>query len=247
MTNSPHRRLARMVEHNEAIQFLNNADKLLHAVRACEAKRASAKTTAEMSAETRAEKTQTRVKIDKTLDELKESIENMRKVLANELRDEGAKATKKNQAITAASINKQVITDAFNSTNAEYELACELAYTATGDFEYELRTRQCVARARGLLKEPKIPRYIRTRTLLLLVKMVPDYDKALDFHRKADRLLRIARERQVKGANADDDDAWDEVEESVERLRGLLAEEVAAARADDTESDDSAYHTDSDD
>jgi hypothetical protein len=236
-----------MVEHNEAIQFLNNADKLLHAVRACEAKRASAKTTAEMSAETRAEKTQTRVKIDKTLDELKESIENMRKVLANELRDEGAKATKKNQAITAASINKQVITDAFNSTNAEYELACELAYTATGDFEYELRTRQCVARARGLLKEPKIPRYIRTRTLLLLVKMVPDYDKALDFHRRADRLLRIARERQVKGANADDDDAWDEVEESVERLRGLLAEEVAAARADDTESDDSAYHTDSDD
>jgi hypothetical protein len=236
-----------MVEHNEAIQFLNNADKLLHAVRACEAKRASAKTTAEMSAETRAEKTQTRVKIDKTLDELKESIENMRKVLANELRDEGAKATKKNQAITAASINKQVITDAFNSTNAEYELACELAYTATGDFEYELRTRQCVARARGLLKEPKIPRYIRTRTLLLLVKMVPDYDKALDFHRRADRLLRIARERQVKGANADDDDAWDEVEESVERLRGLLAEEVAAARADDTESDDSAYHSDSDD
>jgi hypothetical protein len=236
-----------MVEHNEAIQFLNNADKLLHAVRACEAKRASAKTTAEMSAETRAEKTQTRVKIDKTLDELKESIENMRKVLANELRDEGAKATKKNQAITAASINKQVITDAFNSTNAEYELACELAYTATGDFEYELRTRQCVARARGLLKEPKIPRYIRTRTLLLLVKMVPDYDKALDFHRRADRLLRIARERQVKGANADDDDAWGEVEESVERLRGLLAEEVAAARADDTESDDSAYHTDSDD
>jgi hypothetical protein len=236
-----------MVEHNEAIQFLNNADKLLHAVRACEAKRASAKTTAEMSAETRAEKTQTRAKIDKTLDELKESIENMRKVLANELRDEGAKATKKNQAITAASINKQVITDAFNSTNAEYELACELAYTATGDFEYELRTRQCVARARGLLKEPKIPRYIRTRTLLLLVKMVPDYDKALDFHRRADRLLRIARERQVKGANADDDDAWDEVEESVERLRGLLAEEVAAARADDTESDDSAYHTDSDD
>jgi hypothetical protein len=97
------------------------------------------------------------------------------------------------------------------------------------------------------LKEPKIPRYIRTRTLLLLVKMVPDYDKALDFHRRADRLLRIARERQVKGANADDDDAWDEVEESVERLRGLLAEEVAAARADDTESDDSAYHTDSDD
>jgi hypothetical protein len=236
-----------MVEHNEAIQFLNNADKLLHAVRACEAKRASAKTTAEMSAETRAEKTQTRAKIDKTLDELKESIENMRKVLANELRDEGAKATKKNQAITAASINKQVITDAFNSTNAEYELACELAYTATGDFEYELRTRQCVARARGLLKEPKIPRYIRTRTLLLLVKMVPDYDKALDFHRRADRLLRIARERQVKGANADDDDAWGEVEESVERLRGLLAEEVAAARADDTESDDSAYHTDSDD
>jgi hypothetical protein len=236
-----------MVEHNEAIQFLNNADKLLHAVRACEAKRASAKTTAEMSAETRAEKTQTRAKIDKTLDELKESIENMRKVLANELRDEGAKATKKNQAITAASINKQVITDAFNSTNAEYELACELAYTATGDFEYELRTRQCVARARGLLKEPKIPRYIRTRTLLLLVKMVPDYDKALDFHRRADRLLRIARERQVKGANADDDDAWDEVEESVERLRGLLAEEVAAARADDTESDDSAYHSDSDD
>jgi hypothetical protein len=247
MTNSPHRRLARMVEHSEAVQFFNSADKLLHAVRTCEAKRASAETNAEVSAETRAEKTQTRAKIDKTLDELKESIENMRKVLANELRDEGAKATKKNQAITAASINKQVITDAFNSTNAEYELACELAYTATGDFEYELRTRQCVARARGLLKEPKIPRYIRTRTLLLLVKMVPDYDKALDFHRRADRLLRIARERQVKGANADDDDAWDEVEESVERLRGLLAEEVAAARADDTESDDSAYHTDSDD
>lgn len=74
-----------------------------------------------------------------------------------------------------------------------------------------------------------------------MAKMVPDFSEALEFHRRADHLLHVARERQVKGKSADADDALDEVEESVEKLRIQLREE---AGEEDAESNDSAYHSD---
>jgi hypothetical protein len=156
----------------------------------------------------RVETTRMRAEIDEALHELRESVDELQDMLAEEQR-----------ATLAKKVRVQTITDAFNGIKKAYKAACN----ADGDFETGLRTRQCIARGRALLAERKITPRIRLKTLVLMTKMAPDYDKALGFHRRVDCMLRVARERQTQGKGADTDDALDKLEALVEKLRAQIS------------------------
>jgi hypothetical protein len=232
-----------MVAYDEAVQLRFDARDLLRVVRAYEAIRASDErrevmsegvseevsewNSAEMIARKRskrtrmiAEKARMRAEIDGALDELEQSVKGLRKTLKKEGRDIAL-------AKQAKVVNDQKATDSLNNSDAEYKGACDVV----SDSEYDLRVISCIADARAILAtEPRIPPDIRLRTLVLLAETVPDLREALHFHRRADRLLRVTREHQVKGASADRDVMLDEVEESVEKLQLQLAAEAQQAR-----------------
>jgi hypothetical protein len=176
-----------MIDYDEAVQLHSDAEVLLGDVRAYESKCASEETReekkedeksdetsertrealsswlpAEMVAEgiasmrtkkarVRDEKAKMRAEIDKALDELKESVDELRDTLEKERRD-----------TLASKARFQTLIDVFKGIEAAYRVACNVV----GDFEKGLRTRQCVARARALLAERKIPRSIRLKTLV---------------------------------------------------------------------------------
>jgi hypothetical protein len=58
----------------------------------------------------------------------------------------------------------------------EYTSISEVYNASTEDDVLALKG--CVLRARSLLEEPKIPRYYRIKTLLLLASMVADPEEA---------------------------------------------------------------------
>lgn len=80
----------------------------------------------------------------------------------------------------------------------------------------------------SLPEEPKIPLYIRMSTMVLLARMVDDYDEAFEFHRKAVIALRKVRKDHVKDVN--NDVALKEMIAEVEELRQMLAQEAEPSR-----------------
>lgn len=114
----------------------------------------------------------------------------------------------------------------------------------------------CVSQARGLLKEPAISSFHRLKTLLLLARMVDDYNTALRYRRQADIALCVARSEVIGGTSAAIDTSLDRLQEELDELRDILAEEAREAEdtraaeeagVDNVESSDPAYHSNSDD
>jgi hypothetical protein len=124
-----------------------------------------------------------------------------------------------------------VITRAYNKATRRGEKPALARYTA---------------QAHALLAEPAIPRYYRTRTLLILAKMAGDWVEGLYWHHKADIQFCVMRSVYARGEDFDVDGALDALQDLVDELRDDLVEQAVLdiqAHSDDNE----AEATESDD
>jgi hypothetical protein len=96
------------------------------------------------------------------------------------------------------------------------------------------------AQAHALLAEPAIPRYYRTRTLLILAKMAGDWVEGLYWHHKTDIQFCVMRSVYARGEDFDVDGALDALQDLVDELRDDLVEQAVLdiqAHSDDSEAE----------